>query len=258
MEKLAKLMYKLFKGRRDTWGARRKNSGEYFRISGKAITTGTYLEHLQGATIGIYPLVSEACSVAAIDIDSSDLELVKRVCVLAPQPNYIERSRSGNYHIWMFFVEPVAIDNLAAACSKAVTLAKQECGEHCCLYPPRVKGVGLLISLPLHKDLVTSGRTTFIEAAEDLQAQYTFLNQLKYTQPPGSFVDNFPKKLKELWLGKGKKTGDVSHSGYDFSFCVALFTHGYSYEKVKKLLRKRPGVHQSSDEYIDKTKTKGG
>ena len=93
MEKLARLMYNLFHGRRDTWAARRGK--EYFRVSGKEITVETYLQHLQGSTIGVYPLVGTTCFFAAMDVDSSDLELVKRAANLMPQPNYVERSRSG-------------------------------------------------------------------------------------------------------------------------------------------------------------------
>lgn len=256
MEKLAKLMYKLFKGRRDTWAARRDKADgtiEYFRVTGKEMTFENYLQHLQGSTIGVYPLVGESCSFAAVDIDADDLELVYRVRKLVPQPNYIERSRSGNYHIWMFFNEPVSVENLAAACSKAVALARRGCGEHCNLYPSRVKGLGLLIALPLQYDRVESGRTLFIDAPGDLQSQYDFLREIKYAKPPGSIVDNFPKVLRALWAGKGKKTGDMSRSGYDFSFCVALFKQGYSREMVKKLLRKRPDLHKSTDEYLEQT-----
>lgn len=256
MERLAKLMYKLFRGRRDTWAVQRTIAGgaiEYFRITGKEMTPEIYLQHLQGFTIGVYPLVGESCFFATIDIDSSDLGLVNRVRQLVPQPNYIERSRSGNHHIWMFFDKPVSVDGLAAACYGAVALAKEKCGEHCCLYPPRARGLGLLIALPLHHDRVGTDRTIFIDAPGNLQSQFDFLRDIKYTKPPGSFVDNFPKTLKALWLGKGKTTGDTSRSGYDFSFCVALFRQGHSRETVKKWLRKRPGLHQDTDEYVEKT-----
>lgn len=250
MEKLARLMYNLFHGRRDTWAARRGK--EYFRVSGKEITVETFLQHLQGSTIGVYPLVGTTCFFAAMDVDSSDLELAKRAANLMPQPNYIERSRSGNYHIWMFFTEPVIVESLAVECIKALTLLKNECSDHCNLYPLRAKGLGLLIALPLQHDCIESGLTTFIGAAgSSLAHQYAFLKSIKHTKPPGSFLDN--KKLKALWEGKGKAKGDTSQSGYDFSFCLALLAYGYTYDTVKALLGKRPGLHQNTKEYLEKT-----
>ncbi|KKN52372.1 hypothetical protein LCGC14_0612890 [marine sediment metagenome] len=251
MEKLAKLMYRLFKGRRDTWAVRRGD--EYFRVTGKEMTIETYKTHLTGPNIGIYPLLStgEACYVAAIDIDKNDLELVKRAQELLPKPNYVERSRSGNFHIWMFFKEPVVIDNLSIACRKALTLLRKECDEHCNLYPLSATNLGLLIAIPLQKGFVEQGLTIFIDAENTLEAQLEFLQEIEFTAIPGSFLDN--KILKDLWSGQGKKTGDRSRSGYDFSFCVALFGFGYTTPTVKKLLRKRPGVHKDDETYIAKT-----
>jgi len=255
MEKLARLMFKLFRGRRDTWAAKRDTPDgkiEYFRVSGKEIAMETYLQHLDGATIGVYPLVGTTCFFAAMDVDSNNLEIVKRAADLMPQPNYIERSRSGNYHIWMFFAEPVIVESLAVACHQALVLLKNECNEHCNLYPLRAKGLGLLIALPLQRDCIESGLTTFIAAAgSSLEQQYDFLKNIKYTKPPGSFLDD--KQLKALWDSKGKTKGDTSQSGYDFSFCIALFIRGYSYEIVKTLLHKRPGLHLHTEEYIKKT-----
>jgi len=252
-EKLSRLMFKLFHGRRDTWAARRATTQghEYFRVSGKEITVETYAQHLAGATIGVYPLVGTVCFFAAIDIDSNDLGLVRRAAELVPQPNYIERSRSGNYHIWMFFAEPVIVESLAVACRGALILLKDECSDHCNLYPLRAKGLGLLIALPLQQDRVDTGFTVFIDAESTLESQYNFLKDITCTKPPGSFLDD--PKLRALWLGKGKTKGDTSQSGYDFSFCVALLTRGYSYELTKTLLRKRPGLHQHTEEYIEKT-----
>lgn len=251
MQKLALLMYKLFRGRRDTWGARR--SSQYFRVSGKEITVDDYAKHLAGTTIGLYPLLNtgEACFFAAIDIDTDNLELVRHITKLVPQPNYIERSRSGHYHVWMFFKEPVLVNSLATACGGALETLKTECGDHCNLYPLRAKGFGLLISLPFHYGYVEKGLTIFIDADADLPSQCEFLQDIEYTHPPGSLHDN--KKLNNLWLGEGKKTGDQSQSGYDFSFCLALLKFGYSRTAVMQQLRKRPGVHSTDEEYLKTT-----
>lgn len=251
MQNLPLLMYKLFRGRHDTWAVRRGD--EYFRVSGKELTVEEYSQHLAGQTMGIYPLLEagEACRVAAIDIDTDDLELVQRVAQGVPKPNYIERSRSGFYHIWMFFEEPVMVTSLEMACRKALTQLRRDSEKHCNLYPLHAKGIGLLIALPFQQGYVKQGLTIFIDAKATLEDQEVFLRELKPTVPPGSFLDN--KKLKALWLGKGKKTGDKSASGYDFSFCVALVKIGYSEYNVTRLLAKRPGLHQETSEYITKT-----
>jgi hypothetical protein len=251
MQKLAKVMYKLFKGRRDTWGARQNQ--QYFRVTGKEITIENYEQHLLGATIGLYPLLKTgaSCFFATLDIDSDNLTLVKRVSEMIPKPNYIERSRSGHYHIWMFFKEPVAVNSLLAACRIALSVLKRECNDHCNLYPLRAKGVGLLIALPFQHGFVEKELTVFIEAEATYDAQREFLKQLKYTAPPGSFLDD--KQLKALWNSQGKKTGDKSGSGYDFTFCVELFKFGFSTEVVKKTLARRPGVHDITPEYLEQT-----
>jgi len=250
VEKLAKLMFKLFHGRRDTWGARRKD--EYFRVTGKEMVPEVYSQHLAGTTLGIYPLLtSGACFVAAVDVDEDNLKLVTRARKLLPQPNYVERSRSGNYHIWMFFAKAVLVDSLAAACQEALLLLRTECNDHCNLYPLRAKGIGLLIALPLHQGYVEKGLTVFIDAESTLEAQYVFLRDIKYTKAPGSFLDN--PVLKALWEGRDKKKGDISHSGYDFSFCAALLRRGYLRLDVKELLRKRPELHLNTEEYLETT-----
>jgi len=252
MQSLAHLMYKFFHGRRDTWGVRR--GSEYFRVTGKEITWEDYSRHIAGEqVIGIYPLLENGltCRVAAIDIDRDDIELTRQASLLLPQPNYIERSRSGNFHIWMFFNEPVVVDGLYAACHKALTFVKRQCKDHCNLYPLHAKGIGVLIALPFQHDAVEEGKTCFIEAEPTLEAQFRFLQQLTYTEAPGSFLDN--KHLKDLWEGNGKTSGDTSRSGYDFTFCIELAKLGYSREGLRSILHKRPGLHQSDEDYIVRT-----
>jgi len=247
---LAQLMYKLFHGRRDTWGIRRGN--EYFRVMGKEITSDTYQQHLAGQTMAIYPLLAggASCRVAAIDIDTDDLELVRRVATQLPQPNYLEKTRSGFYHIWMFFEEPIAVDSLEMVCRPVLTQLRKTCDNHCNLYPLHAKGVGLLIALPLQSGYVEQGLTVFIDA-EPEETQFDYLTRTKFTKPPGSFLDN--KQLNTLWFSKSKKVGDTSASGYDFSFCAELLSQGYSQQTARKLLAKRPGLHQDTSEYINTT-----
>lgn len=69
-----------------------------------------FAEHLagQGPGLGIAPLREDGTLLfAAIDLDSPDFEMAQMMRDLLPGPAWIERSRSGNAHIWVFFAEPI-------------------------------------------------------------------------------------------------------------------------------------------------------
>lgn len=95
---------RLFRGREDAWG-----TGKGVVIRG-ALTEQHYAAHLagQGPGLGIFPLMDNArCYFAAVDLDEPDLDCAYEVKRLLPPKTYIERSRSGNYHIWCFFEEGI-------------------------------------------------------------------------------------------------------------------------------------------------------
>jgi hypothetical protein len=68
-----------------------------------------YLAHLEGRGpgLGIGPLMTDGrVNFAAIDLDAPDFDLARSFQEWIPGASFIERSRSGNAHVWVFFREP--------------------------------------------------------------------------------------------------------------------------------------------------------
>lgn len=68
-----------------------------------------FLGHLegQGRGIGIAPLMPDGrVWFAAIDLDQPDFDLAREFQRWIPGTSWLERSRSGNAHVWVFFSEP--------------------------------------------------------------------------------------------------------------------------------------------------------
>ena len=71
-----------------------------------------FVDHLNGhgPGIGIGPLRPDnTVKFAAIDLDEPDFEAARAMQQYIPGASWVERSRSGNAHIWVFFSEPIAI-----------------------------------------------------------------------------------------------------------------------------------------------------
>lgn len=148
----ARLLCKLFDGRTDIYGVAKGHV-----VRGE-VTPRLYLDHLRGgleADLGIY-LVRDDDTVtfAAVDIDEPNFELAKEVAEFLPTDHaWIERSRSGNYHVFVFFDEP--LDAWAArAVLKGTVLAV---GRPDLEIFPKQDGllpgmVGNYISIPWHGD----------------------------------------------------------------------------------------------------------
>lgn len=69
-----------------------------------------YETHLRGEKdgLGIFPLLDNASvHFAAIDLDEPDFEAAVTMAEMLPGQAWVERSRSGNAHVWVFFKEPV-------------------------------------------------------------------------------------------------------------------------------------------------------
>lgn len=69
-----------------------------------------FADHLagQGPGLGIAPLREDGTvTFAAIDLDAPDFESAALMRDLLPGYAFIERSRSGNAHVWVFFKEPI-------------------------------------------------------------------------------------------------------------------------------------------------------
>lgn len=275
MYKFARVMFKRFLGRVDTYGVQRRKGDKiiYYRVEGKEATPDLYFQHLRGEEIvGIYPLCIDGTThFACIDVDSPDLEIVAQVRELLPEPNYLECSRTGNYHIWLFFSAPLLVTDLITKCQPAVTLGRiLLTGDHCELYPiPQPRGkTGLMIALPFQADALKDGRTAFVDTnGTPYPNQFEFLRDLDLITPTHfkqfAAIQNLQDasdndilqntQIYNLYLGKGKTTGDCTSSGYDFAFVTALADHKISKDQATTLLCQRPSVHSTTPTYITTT-----
>lgn len=94
---------RLFTGRTDAYGTGR---GEVIR---EQPTGELFISHLAGAGkgLGIFPLLDDGTvNFAAIDLDEPDFDAANSMADLLPGTTWIERSRSGNAHVWAFFASP--------------------------------------------------------------------------------------------------------------------------------------------------------
>lgn len=113
-----------------------------------------WVAHLEGrgAGIGIAPLRPDnTVMFAAIDLDEPDFEAAREMQGFLPGVSWLERSRSGNAHVWCFFREPVAAW-VPMGVMKEATLAAGK--PHVEVFPKnhdfsRVK-LGNYINLPFH------------------------------------------------------------------------------------------------------------
>jgi hypothetical protein len=112
--------------------------------------------HLRGdgPGIGIPPLRPDNNVLfAAIDLDEPDFDAARAMQGFLPGTTWLERSRSGNAHIWVFFKEPVEAWIAMGILREAVTAGGK---EHVEVFPKnydfsRVQ-FGNYINLPYHGD----------------------------------------------------------------------------------------------------------
>lgn len=151
------LFLKLFDGRRDVYGV---NKGTVERnakgVWGEVFWETLVLRHLEGqrtADLGVYLMRDDdTVMFAAIDIDEPDFALAQEVAETMPTEHaWIERSRSGNHHVFVFFDEPLEA-YYARAVLRGVILA---CGRPDLEIFPKQDGlregmIGNYISAPWH------------------------------------------------------------------------------------------------------------
>jgi hypothetical protein len=79
------------------------------RIEKTPPTEALFKWHLagEGSGLGVFPLRDDGTVLfAAIDLDEPNFELAATLQSLLPGRSWLERSRSGNAHVWVFFEEP--------------------------------------------------------------------------------------------------------------------------------------------------------
>ena len=112
------------------------------------------VDHLagRGVGIGVPPLdTNNTVMFAAIDLDEPDFDAAHEMATMLPGTAWIERSRSGNAHVWSFFREPLEAW-VAMGIMKEATLAAGK--SHVEVFPKnhdfaKVK-FGNYINLPYH------------------------------------------------------------------------------------------------------------
>ena len=91
---------KLFSGRDDAFG---HGGGGIVRSN---LGLAQYAAHLDGSGLGlgVFPLMDDGTVYfAAIDLDEPNFDLAQTLRDLLPGAEFIERTRSGNVHVWAFF-----------------------------------------------------------------------------------------------------------------------------------------------------------
>lgn len=93
----------LFDGRGDAYGVDRGG------VVREPVTANVYQDHLIGKEgLGIFPVRDDnSVKFAAVDLDENNPELVSDILRFIPGGAWVEQSRSGNFHLWVFFTEDV-------------------------------------------------------------------------------------------------------------------------------------------------------
>jgi hypothetical protein len=161
----------LFSGRTDAYG-----TGEG-RVIKTGLTRDQYERHLYGwgPGLGVFPLRDDGTvSFGAIDLDRPDFDLAAQMRRLIPGASYIERSRSGNAHVWVFFDRP-APAWVVRGVLRTITQAVGEPTVEVFPKQDRIRGharYGNYINLPYHGDqrpiLANGDRWTDLKLGEFL------------------------------------------------------------------------------------------
>ena len=181
-----KLFKSIFRGRDDVYGF-----GEGLCIK-QPLTSGVILRHLAGKhRLSIYPLLPDNTTfLATVDINEPDLQKVQAYLDVAHTyevPTYLEVSKSGGYHLWTFFTEPVPT-------ATARELIKQivwdtDLPEIIKIFPRQPdlsspENLAEYINVPLFGEDVRNGRTVFLnEEFESHADQWEFLASVEKITP---------------------------------------------------------------------------
>lgn len=125
-----------------------------------------WIDHLKGdgPGLGIPPLrLDGTVTFAAIDLDEPDFKAAKDMQQFIPGEAWVERSRSGNAHVWVFFAEPCEAWVVRGILKEVILAAGKGAVE---VFPKQdalKEGmVGNYINLPYHGD----SRPVLFDAAD--------------------------------------------------------------------------------------------
>ena len=145
----------LFGGTEDSEriGAYGTGKGQWIK---RPLSMSDVVRHLEGEGpgIGIPPLRPDStCVFGAIDLDEPDFEAAQEMRCYIPGQSFVERSRSGNAHVWVFFDKPIEAWVVMGLLKDACIGAGK---KHVEVFPKnhdftRVK-LGNYINLPYHGD----------------------------------------------------------------------------------------------------------
>lgn len=163
-----------------------------------------YSAHLAGIGqgLGIAPLRQDGTvTFAAIDLDEPDFETAKTMATLLPGTQFIERSRSGNAHVFAFFSEPIEAWIARGILREATAAVGKRFVE---VFPKqdklRIGMVGNYINLPYFgDDRPMVGRSDGGEALVNLENPMPLAEFI--TEAEASLNDPSDWRKRAGWLG---------------------------------------------------------
>ncbi|MDY6988923.1 MAG: hypothetical protein SWQ30_12805 [Thermodesulfobacteriota bacterium] len=231
----------LFTGRTDVYGTYDPSSGRSFQVK-KPVTDAVLLAHLKGRKpYGVYLLVKDRTSAAAVDFDTQDQGLP--VDFVSRAKHYrlnacVEVSKSKGYHVWIFFAEPVQA--LKARLVVGHILHEIE-ASHIEIFPKqdwldRNNRYGNFINAPLFGSLVPQEKTVFVEPVtfEPYPNQWDFLESV--VRHEESALDEIIEinDLKTSRQPNSSAAQVTSHNGHTLPICIRkmLETGVTEYQRV--------------------------
>jgi hypothetical protein len=181
-----KLFRSIFRGRDDVYGF-----GKGLSVR-QPLTDAVILRHLGGRRrLSIYPLLPDGTTFfAVVDVNEPDLQAVQAYLHVARTyevPTYLEASKSGGYHLWTFFTEPVPAGEARQLINRI--LRDVDLPETTKIFPRQAElsspeNIVEYIDLPLFGEDVRNGLTVFLnEESEPHADQWEFLANVKRITP---------------------------------------------------------------------------
>ncbi len=209
---------KLFSGLDRAFGT---GAGRWIK---RSVTLHDYRHHLEGigVGIGIAPLRPDSTVLfAAIDLDEPDFDAAREMQGYIPGVSWIEKSRSGNAHIWCFFADPIEAWIPMALLREATEAAGKEGVE---VFPKNhnfanVK-LGNYINLPFH-----NGARPIISSSLDVDAPQPTFEQF-LDEAESSLNDPHKWRTRATWMQLSppeRKRSNVAFGSRDTLHCCAQY-----------------------------------